>query len=85
MNFHHWTLPQYQTAFNRSHLKLLSNDDVTDNVIKGFKMYKKYFDQFSKNGSFQDSLLKLFFTINVKLNIRLLKKKRSYNIFFGEK
>jgi ubiquinone/menaquinone biosynthesis C-methylase UbiE len=85
MNFHHWTLPQYQNAFNRSHLKLLSNDDVTENVIKGFKMYKNYFDQFSKNGSFQDSLLKLFFTINVKLNIRLLKKKRSYNIFFGEK
>jgi ubiquinone/menaquinone biosynthesis C-methylase UbiE len=85
MNFHHWYLPQYLEAFKRSNLTLLSNDDVTNKVIKGFKMYKNYFDQFSKNGSFQDSLLKLFFVINVKLNIRLLKKKRSYNIFFGEK
>jgi ubiquinone/menaquinone biosynthesis C-methylase UbiE len=85
MNFHHWYLPQSQEAFKRSNLSLLSNDDVTDKVIQGFEMYKNYFGQFSKNGSFQDWLLKLFFVINVKLNIRLLKKKRSYNIFFGEK
>lgn len=85
MNYYHWSFAKYRDAFDRSNLKLYSNDDITDKVISGFKMYKKYFNEFSKNGIFRDTLLKLFFIINVKLNIRLLKTKRRYYIFFGEK
>jgi hypothetical protein len=85
MNFHHWSFAEYRDAFNRSHLKLHSNDDITDKVILGFKMYKNYFNQFNKNGNFSGKLLKLFFIIHVKLNTRLLKKKRRYYIFLGEK
>ena len=85
MNYYHWSFAKYRDAFNRSNLKLYTNDDITDKVISGFKMYKKYFNEFSKNGIFRDTLLKLFFLINVKLNIRLLKTKRRYYIFFGEK
>jgi len=85
MKYYHWSFEEYLDAFNRSNLKLHSNDDITDKVILGFKMYKNYFNKFSKNGYFRDTLLKLFFIINVKLNIRLLKTKRRYYIFLGEK
>jgi hypothetical protein len=85
MNYYHWSFAQYRDTFNRSNLKLHSNDDITDQVILGFKMYKNYFNQFSKNGNFRNTILKLFFIINVKLNIRLLKKKRRYYVFLGEK
>ncbi|MFO7874295.1 MAG: class I SAM-dependent methyltransferase [Bacteroidales bacterium] len=85
MNYYHWSFSKYRDAFDRSNLKLYSHEDITDKVISGFKMYKKYFNKFSKNGIFRDTLFKLFFIINVKLNIRLLKTKRRYYIFFGEK
>lgn len=85
MNYYHWSFTHYRDAFNRSNLKLYSNDDITDKVILGFIVYKNYFNAFSKNGYLRDTLLKLFFIINVKLNIRLLKTKRRYYIFFGEK
>ncbi len=85
MNYYHWSLAKYQDTFNRSNLKLNSNDDITDKVILGFKMYRNYFNKFTKNGNFRDTLLKLFFIINVKLNIRLLNTKRRYYIFHGEK
>jgi len=85
MNFHHWPFDRYRDAFTRSQLNLCSYDDITDKVILGFKMYKNYFNEFSKNGHLRNPILKLFFIINVKLNIRLLKKKRRYYIFLGEK
>lgn len=85
MNYYHWSYTEYRDAFNRSNLQLYSDDDITDKVILGFKKYKNYFSEFSKNGSFRYAVLKLFFMINVKLNIRLLKTKRRYYIFLGEK
>ncbi|MGM0551029.1 MAG: class I SAM-dependent methyltransferase, partial [Bacteroidota bacterium] len=50
MNYYHWSFEKYQDAFNRSHLKMRSHDDITDKVILGFKMYKNYFNEYSKNG-----------------------------------
>ncbi|MCF8243478.1 MAG: class I SAM-dependent methyltransferase [Melioribacteraceae bacterium] len=85
MNYHHWSYEKYRNAFNRSNLKLLSNDDITDKVILGFKMYKNYFKEFSKNGNFRATFIKLFLILNIKLNVRLLKTKRRYTIFLGEK
>jgi ubiquinone/menaquinone biosynthesis C-methylase UbiE len=85
MNYYHWSFSEYRDAFNRSNLRMHSYDDITDKVILGFKMYRNYFSKFRKNGNFRDTLLKLFFIINIKLNIRLLKTKRRYYIFLGEK
>jgi len=85
MKFHHWPLSKYQEAFKHYDLELYADDDITGQVILGFQQYKTYFKMFHKNGFLRDMLLKLFFLINVKLNVRLLKKKRRYYIFSGEK
>jgi ubiquinone/menaquinone biosynthesis C-methylase UbiE len=85
MKYHHGSFAEYQDVFNRSSLKLYSNDDITDKVILGFKMYNNYFNELRKNGKLRNTLLKMFFIINAKLNIQLLKTKRRYYIFHGGK
>ncbi len=80
MNFYHWTLEDYQETFSRKSLQLLSGNDISREVINGFKAYRTFLNDFE--GSY---LMKLFFLINVKLNIFLLSRKRRYYVFHGRK
>ncbi|MCF8334529.1 MAG: class I SAM-dependent methyltransferase, partial [Bacteroidales bacterium] len=80
MNFHHWSLDDYMDAFEEVKLNLVSKDDISRNVIEGFQRSLKYM-----NNKSVSQLVKLFFFINVKLSIYLLKKKRAYYVFYGRK
>jgi len=80
MNFNHWTLNEYTQAFNESHLNLISSRDISKEIIKGFQAYPHFLRDFTGN-----QLLRLFFLINVKLNIYLLSRKRNYYVFHGNK
>jgi len=80
MNFHHWSLEDYNKTFDKHHLQLISSNDISREVINGFKDYPNYLNDFT--GSW---VVKLFFIINVKLNIFLLSTKRKYYVFHGFK
>ncbi|MCF8233089.1 MAG: class I SAM-dependent methyltransferase [Bacteroidales bacterium] len=80
MDFHHWSLEDYLDAFEKVKLNLVSKDDISRNVIEGFQRSLKYM-----NNKSVSQLVKLFFFINVKLSIYLLKKKRAYYVFYGRK
>lgn len=80
MNFNHWTLNDYLKTFKKNSLELLSHKDISPEVIKGFQAYPSFLSDFE--GSW---LMKLFFIINVKLNIFLLSRKRRYYVFHGRK
>lgn len=85
MNLNHWPLENYMKAFDRQNLKLHTTEDISKNVIKGFRAYRNYLDDFQLDGVFKEKLIKFFFFINVKLNIYLLRKKRRYYVFHGKK
>ncbi|MCF8338941.1 MAG: hypothetical protein K9I74_13275, partial [Bacteroidales bacterium] len=76
----HWSLEDYMDAFDKGRLSLVSKNDISHNVIEGFRTSLKYM-----GGMSMSQFLKFFFLVNVKLSIYLLKKKRRYYVFYGRK
>ena len=85
MNYHHWTIDKYINAFSSSNLTLLSNNDISNEVINGFKFISNLNKDHIYQNYFHKIGLKMFFKINIMLNIYLLKKKRKYYTFSGKK
>ncbi|MCF8331158.1 MAG: class I SAM-dependent methyltransferase [Bacteroidales bacterium] len=85
MNFNHWSEDDYITAFSTRHLELESKRDISHNIIKGFKMYREYLNNSKLESYFNGFMVKFFFMVNVKLNIYLLKNRRKYYVFHGQK
>ncbi len=84
MHFNHWTEDQYMETFDQSEIELNEKDDITPKVIDGFNNVKDF--KIGKHvGQPKRMLLNVFFKINVNLNIRLLRKKRQYMVFVGNK
>ena len=65
MKYNHWTFSKYMDAFNNVNLKLHSKDDISEQVILGFKVYRNYLNEFNNNGKVNDIFLKLFFIIKL--------------------
>ncbi|MFW6019647.1 MAG: class I SAM-dependent methyltransferase [Bacteroidales bacterium] len=85
MNFNHWSLDDYVEAVDQKSLHLITKNDVSPEVINGFKKYRSYLNDSRLKENPKDWVLKFFFMVNVKLNIYLLKNKRRYYVFYGRK
>ncbi len=85
MVFHHWTLDQYTYGIEKSGLKLTGQEDITSGVIRGFKNYPHWLRQINISGRMRRWAFKIFYLINVRLNIYLLQNRRRYVIFTGVK
>ncbi|MDF1572839.1 MAG: methyltransferase domain-containing protein [Bacteroidales bacterium] len=83
MHLNHWPLKMYEEELDRAVLHVEKLDDITAEVIRGFQNYRFWLKNMNKGGFLQDQFLKLFYTINVELNIRLLKKRRDYVVITG--
>lgn len=84
MHLNHWTGDAYHKELSRAGLQVEKFEDITENVIRGFKRYPYWLRTMNKRNFFSDTLLKAFYAINVELNIRLLHKRRQYVIFTGK-
>lgn len=84
MNFHHWSIHDYMGAIEQKNLQVISQNDISPEVINGFKQYREYLKDSKLKETPKDLILKFFFVINVKLNIYLLKKKRRYYVLYGK-
>jgi len=85
MHLHHWSKRNYEIELARTNLHLESFSDITNNTIKGFRGYRNWMRDMKKRDFVGDLLLKLFYIINVRLNIMLLRKRRLYAVFTGRK
>lgn len=83
MHLNHWPQTVYEEELDRAALQVEKLDDITKQVIRGFQNYRFWLKNMQKGGFLQDQFLKLFYTINVELNIRLLKKRRDYVVITG--
>ncbi|MFO7791079.1 MAG: hypothetical protein R6V32_10965, partial [Bacteroidales bacterium] len=82
--FNHWSLGDYMGALEQKNLQLISQNDISPEVINGFKQYREYLKASKLKANPKDLILQFFFVVNVKLNIYLLKNKRRYYVLFGK-
>ena len=85
MSYHHWPLESYKRELPGANLQALSFSDITPDVIRGFSCYRRWRRDMDRHHFVEDMILKLYYTIHVRLNIYLLKTRRQYCVIVGKK
>ena len=85
MVFYHWDQKKYETELAKAKLKITRFEDITSGVTDGFRNYRTWLRNMKKGSFLENQFYILFYTINVRLNIYLLRTKRQYCIFSGTK
>lgn len=85
MVLHHWKLDNYLREFPVNKLTLTNQDDITINVIRGFRNYPNWLRQMRRKNFLSDLAFRIFYIVNIRLNIHLLRTKRQYLVFAGIK
>lgn len=83
MAYYHWPLDRYIDALPKSGLELHTSNDITQDVLKGYKTcsiwIKNYRDTRVRNH------MRIWGNLMITLNAYLLKRKRTYHVFTGIK
>lgn len=85
MILHHWSLKEYLEGLKKVNLHVEHIEDITEDVIRGFKNYRSWFKQMKKRSLLRTLAFRLFYFINIHLNIFLLTRRRQYLIISGTK
>lgn len=85
MSLHHWPISRYIQEFPLANLHNITVSDITHGVIKGFSMYRNWLREMKKRHFVDDLILKIYYTIHVRLNMYLLRNTRQYCVFVGSK
>ena len=85
MVFHHWDKKKYEIELAKAKLIITRFEDITSGVTDGFRNYRMWLKEMKKGRFFENQFYKLFYIINARLNIYLLRTKRQYCIFSGIK
>jgi ubiquinone/menaquinone biosynthesis C-methylase UbiE len=85
MSFHHWTLGHYEEELPKANFQIVNITDITSRVIKSFRTYRSWFREMQKIHLMEDLLMKLYYTIHVRLNIVLLRRNRQYCVIVVRK
>jgi len=85
MKINNWQKHQYDTGLASANLKVDFSEDITENVIKGFKNWPTWFKQMKKISFLNDSLFKVYYRIYLMWTLFVLSKRRQYYVFKGSK
>jgi ubiquinone/menaquinone biosynthesis C-methylase UbiE len=85
MSYHHWPLQSYMDTLPGANLISLRFSDITSEVIRGFRCYRRWLKEMDKRHFFEDLVLKIYYTIHVNLNLYLLRTRRQYCVIAGQK
>lgn len=85
MIYNFWNKKCYAEGFIESELIIKYEEDITHHVRKGWSIYHKWLPKIRRKELFEDLAFRLFYYINVKLNIYFLKNRQQYLIFVGQK
>ncbi|MGM0529848.1 MAG: class I SAM-dependent methyltransferase [Bacteroidota bacterium] len=85
MSFHHWTEHQYARSLQQTKLSVIHRENITPQVIQGYKDSRNWIQRRQFDNYFKYLLLKLFVFIQIKMNVILLNTRRKYIIFYGVK
>ena len=84
MSHHFWNQETYNEELGKSELETIHNVDITQEVIKGWSMYRNWLPEIKRRSFFQNIAFRLFYVINVRINMHLMKKQQ-YCVFTGYK
>lgn len=85
MNHHFWNRKRYEEEFLKSDLVNNYSEDITQQVIKGWSIYRNWIPKIKMNSFLQNVAFRIFYIINVRLNITFLRSRQQYFIFVGYK
>lgn len=80
-----WSMEQYHEALRNSNLQLICAEDITPQIIEGFKQHRYWFKNSTAGNSLINRLIKYWAKFIFKLNISALQNKNCYVIFSGIK
>lgn len=85
MGHHFWNKKRYEEEFLKSELVINYSEDITEQVKKGWSIYKNWIPKIKRQNFLQNVAYRLFYVINVRLNIYFLNKRQQYLIYVGNK
>lgn len=85
MVLHHWNLEIYREHIENSPLRFHESVDITDRVIRGLKGYRKWISGIESSGLIREFSFRIFYIINVRWILFLLRYRRMYLVFVGNK
>ena len=80
-----WNQKQYDEEFVKAELVVDCRKDITQQVNKGWSLYPNWIPKIERKQFLQNVLFRIFYIINVRLNIRYLNKGQQYFVFVGHK
>jgi len=83
MAFYHWTEEVYVQSFAGANLRIKYQEDITEQVLKGYDGSPKWIKRENCGSLFSFALFKIFAVIQLGINTYLLRKKEDYIIFVG--
>jgi ubiquinone/menaquinone biosynthesis C-methylase UbiE len=83
MVHHFWNKKRYDEEFLKSELELSYNEDITHNVKKGWGLYRNWIPKIKRKMFLQNVAFRIFYYINVWLNIYFLRSRQQYLIYVG--
>src|SRR5450759_1303204 len=85
MVHHFWNRKRYDEEFLKSELEINYREDISHQVRKGWSIYRNWLPNIKKKSFFQDIAFRIFYVINVRMNIYFLRCRQQYFIFVGYK
>jgi ubiquinone/menaquinone biosynthesis C-methylase UbiE len=85
MVHHFWNRENYEEGFLNSDLEIKISEDITAQIKKGWSMYPKWMPKLKRKMFFQHLAYRIFYFINVKLNIYFLNSSQQYMVYVGQK
>jgi ubiquinone/menaquinone biosynthesis C-methylase UbiE len=83
MVHHFWNRKRYDEEFSKTELVISYHEDITQQVRKGWSLYRNWIPKIKRKGFFLNVALRIFYFINARLNIFFLKNRQQYCIFVG--
>ncbi len=85
MVHHHWNQERYMEHLQNGDLRLHSKVEITDRVIRGFRGYRRWISGIGEEGVIRTAVFRIFYIINVEYILYLLRRRRQYLVFVGER
>jgi ubiquinone/menaquinone biosynthesis C-methylase UbiE len=85
MSYHHWTESEYMFSFRNSGLSVHFKENITQDIIRGYKGYRKWIQREQFDNYFKYLTGRFIVFIHVSINLLLLYNRRKYLVFVGSK
>jgi ubiquinone/menaquinone biosynthesis C-methylase UbiE len=78
-----WNKKKYDEEFQRSELEIKYSEDITQQVRKGWSMYRNWIPSIKRKHFLMNVAFRIFYIINVRLNMHFLNNRQQYFIYVG--